>query len=115
MFHVCGVDVGWFSGIIESLFLGAKGGGADLRLEGGGGGGQEDGITMIFSHHIYYAQSKVKWGGGQCFSFLLQFSTLLKNDTVMKCSAVPLAINSETGLVRTKQTGLKKQQQKTAI
>ena len=22
----------------------------------------EDGIAMIFSHHIYYAQSKVKWG-----------------------------------------------------
>ena len=31
----------------------------DLHL-----GGQEDGIAMIFSHHIYYAQTKVKWGGG---------------------------------------------------
>ena len=71
MFHVCGVDVGWFSGVIESLFLGAKGGGADLRLRGGGGGGQEDGITMIFSHHIYYAQSKVKWGvGGGAMFFI---------------------------------------------
>ena len=34
------------SGVTESLFWGAKGGGADLRL----GGGQEDGITMIFVH-----------------------------------------------------------------
>ena len=29
---------------------------------GGGGGEQEDGIAMIFSHHMYCAQSKVKWG-----------------------------------------------------
>ena len=39
-------------------------------LLGGGGGrsssgsGLEDGIAMIFSLHIYCAQSKVKWGGG---------------------------------------------------
>ena len=41
------------------------GGGANLRL-----GGLEDGIAMIFPHHIYCAQSKLKWvahgvnGGG---------------------------------------------------
>ena len=38
----------------------AKGGGADIRR----GGGLEVGIAMLFSHHIYCAQSKVKWGGG---------------------------------------------------
>ena len=43
------------SGVTDSLL----GGGADLCL-----GGLEDGIAMIFPHHIYCAQSKVKWGGG---------------------------------------------------
>ena len=38
------------------------GGGPDLRLGRGGGGGQENGIAMIFSHHIYCEDSKVKWG-----------------------------------------------------
>ena len=47
---------------LSLYFRGAKGEGADLHL--GGGGGQEDGIAMIFSHHIYCAQSNVKWGGG---------------------------------------------------
>ena len=31
---------------------------------GGGWGGLEDGIALnLFSHHIYCAQSKVKWEG----------------------------------------------------
>ena len=54
-----------YNGIIESLFVCVCGGG------GGGGkkegqtfvwGGLEDGIVMTFSpHHIYCAQSNVKW------------------------------------------------------
>ena len=50
------------SSITESLFWvwGPKG--CPYCHLGGGGGGQEDGIAMLFSHHIYCAQSKVKWG-----------------------------------------------------
>ena len=51
----------YISGVTESLFWGDKRGWADIRR---GVGGLEDGMQCFFSHHIYCAQSKCKWGVG---------------------------------------------------
>ena len=53
------------SSVTETLFWEAKGVG-DRPSSGGGGGGGARGRYRndFFSHHIYCAQSKVEWGGG---------------------------------------------------
>ena len=55
----------YFSGVTKSLFWECQWGGGGRRSRASSGrGGKRTASQLYFSHHIYCAQSKVKWGEG---------------------------------------------------